>query len=175
MSIENFDYKPILGVTVLLSLFVGLIKWVGRTFREVSGTESKPRRSKNESTEDRLAKLFEQTGAAAYVAAQRAGPPASDAKIAEHERAVLAQETALRAAAHAPIPPGSTAALPHAGRMTGVAILIHCPMCGEPVNEIPTPLPFAVECPGCRRRINARGDGPKRISLVVSEPRAPSA
>jgi hypothetical protein len=169
---ENFDFKPLLGVTVLLSLFVWLIKWLGRTLREVSGSEPRAKRSKNESTEDRLAKLFETSGAAAYIAAQNAAPGTGDARIAEHERATRAQEASLRAAAHAPIAPGSTAALPHAGRMTGVAVLVHCPMCGEPVNEVPTPLPFAVECPGCHRRINARGDGPRRMSIVVSEPRA---
>lgn len=163
--------EPILGVSVFIALFVGLIGWIRRTLREVSGSSPRQSSGARESTEMRLAKLFEETGAAAYVSAQRGGPPVSDTRLAEREQATRAQEAALRAAASAPIAPGATPALPNAGRMTGVAVLIHCPLCGEPVNEVPTPLPFAAECPGCRRRINARGDGPQRVSIVVVEPR----
>jgi len=163
------DLKYLFVAIFFGSGVVWLIKWIGRTLVEVSGAEP---RSK-ESSEARLARLFQESGAASYLAEQRRSASIDPSRIAQHERDVLAQETALRKSAAAPIAPGTTPPLPHAGRMTGVAMLIHCPACGEPVNDVPTPLPFAAECPGCHRRINARGDGPQRMSVVVIEPRRP--
>jgi hypothetical protein len=170
VSVE-FDYKTLAIALFWLGVMVWLIKWIGRTLMEVSGGTPKPQR--RETTEARLEQLFMQSGAASYLAAQRGGGDSQTdaARMAQHELNVVAQETALRAAAAAPIAPGATPALPNVGRMTGVAVLIHCPVCGEPVSEVPVPLPFAVECPGCHRRLNARGDGPQRMSIVVTETR----
>jgi hypothetical protein len=165
----EFDYKSLAVAIFLLGGVVWLIKWIGRTLVEVSG--GRPQAQKRDTTEARLEQLFQQTGAANYLAAQRGEPQSEAARMAQHELNVVAQETALRVAAAAPIAPGTTPALPNVGRMTGVAVLIHCPVCGEPVSDVPVPLPFAVECPGCRRRLNARGDGPQRMSIVVTEPR----
>jgi hypothetical protein len=163
----NLDLKYIWVALFFLGAMVTLIKWIGRTLFEISGSEPRRRR---ETTEMRLERLFIESGAANFVEGQN-GQSSGNNRIAEHERAVVAQEASLRAAAAAPIPRGTTSALPHAGRATGVAILLHCPACATQVNLTPTPLPFAAECPGCHRRINARGDGPNRLSLVVVEPR----
>lgn len=160
------DYKYLFQALFFLGVAIAIIKWIGRTMTDISGGRPRDR----ESTEDRLERLFHQTGAASYLS-QTASPPPDPKKIAEHEREARAMEDALRASAHAPIAPGATPALPHAGRMTGAAILLHCPVCAKPLSEVPTPLPFAVECLGCHRRINARGDGPGRISVVAIEPR----
>lgn len=57
--------------------------------------------------------------------------------------------------------------LPHAGHPLGTPVAIHCPSCGA--DLAPEPLPFAIDCPGCHRRVNVRGDGPGRMSIVVVE------
>ena len=166
----DFDYKTLAIALFWLGIMVGLIKWIGRTLVEVSGGKL-PRARQRDTTEARLEQLFVQSGAASFLAAQQGDPQTDAARRAQHEINVVAQETALRTAASAPIARGTTPALPNAGRMTGVAVLIYCPVCGEPVSDVPVPLPFAAECPGCHRRINARGDGPQRMSIVVVEPR----
>ena len=169
----DFDYKT-LGIALFwLGLMVGVIKWIGRTLVEISGGEPRQPRRNRETTEARLEQLFVQTGAASYIAAQRGTTENEVVKLAQRETEVRGQETALRNAAALPIPVGTTKSLPNAGRMTGVAVKLHCPMCGEPLSDVPVPLPYAVECPECHRRINARGDGPSRMSIGVVEPRRP--
>ena len=65
-----------------------------------------------------------------------------------------------------------TGAHTYATHTPGAAVVAHCPACGFTVNAAPQPLPFNAECPNCKRHVSVRGDGPGRLSVVVSESRS---
>ena len=62
-----------------------------------------------------------------------------------------------------------TGAHAYATHSTGAPVVAHCPACGFTLSAAAQPLPFTAECPNCKRQCSVRGDGPGRISIVVSE------
>ena len=65
--------------------------------------------------------------------------------------------------------PGASAGpLPNAGRPSAASLIVHCPVCGMALTPVPQALPFVADCEGCARRVRVRGDGPGRLSVVVT-------
>ena len=148
-----------------LGVVIFLVKWIGRTLLEISGSDE-PRQSSEAFVQQML-----QSSAATHLVERGVMSHEQLAGLSEREREVLLAETARRVAATSQIPEGATAALPHAGHPLTKAIVVHCPSCGAPINRVAQSLPFAADCPQCGRRVSARGDGPGRMSVVVHGPR----
>lgn len=62
-----------------------------------------------------------------------------------------------------------TGAHAYAMHSAGPPVVAHCPACGFQLNAAPQPLPFVAACPNCKRQCSVRGDGPGRLSVVVSD------
>jgi predicted Zn-ribbon and HTH transcriptional regulator len=58
---------------------------------------------------------------------------------------------------------------PYAANTPSIPVVAHCPVCGFTLTAEPQRLPFTAECPNCKRHISVRGDGPGRLSVVVSD------
>ena len=122
------SYKYLAEAIFFLGVVIGLIKWIGRTFAELSG----PKTSR-ESENMFLARVMQEHGA-------RTGASA-----------------------------GTIASSPSASRVTTAAIVVHCPACGAALNRVANSLPFAADCDACGRHVSVRGDGPGRLSVVVTD------
>ena len=141
------SYKYLAEAIFFLGVAIGLVKWIGHTLVETAG----PKASR-ESEEMFLARMMSE-----HLAKNGGAGAGGDAGIG-------AGGGAGNVAA------GPEGARKPVARATTGAITAHCPGCGAVLNTVPNLLPFAADCRGCGRRVNVRGDGPGRISVVAIEP-----
>ena len=136
---------------------IALIKWIRKTLFEI-GPSARP-----SSTSERLALESIDNQAAKHLIERGLISTEALMAMSERERSMLLVATARQIGAP---PPTSVAAPTPRPAQT---VTLHCPLCGTALTTAPQPIPFVAKCDGCDKRIQVRGDGVDRLSIVVSE------
>lgn len=137
----RFSWVYAAEAVFFVGIAYGLIRWIGRTLREVGGSSFQ---------ETEREQAFMKSVLEGRMMARAANDVANQTAAATDDE---------------------IAGLPNAGRRPSVTALVHCPGCGRALTEGAYPLPFVTTCDGCARRVNVRGDGPGRVAIVAEERR----
>jgi hypothetical protein len=110
----SFEYLA--EALFFLGVLIWLVRWIGRTMLEISGSERSG--GKRESTDVRLERLFQESGAASYIAAHQA--PAGVAQ---------SRPSATTMTVHCPACGAPLTDVP-----ARLPIMVDCSACGRRVN-----------------------------------------
>jgi hypothetical protein len=148
----SWIYLP--SVLLFIGILFGLVRWIRKTLFDL-GSSARP-----STTRERVVLESIDNDAAKHLIARGLVSTEQLAEMSDRERAMLLMATAKQIGAP---PPGIAPSRP------AQSISLHCPLCGTALTPAPEPIPFTAKCESCQKRVQIRGDGVGRVSIVVSE------